>query len=42
MEWIKSEGAHAILTCGYLATTFIDKHPEYKGLCLESAPLCKI
>jgi len=42
LEHIKAEGGRAILTCGYLATTFIERHPEYRPLLLDSAPMCKI
>jgi len=42
MDYIKENGYKVALTCGYLATTFIDRHPEYRPHLLESDPRCKI
>lgn len=30
MEFIKENNYKVALTCSYLATTFIDRHPEYR------------
>lgn len=36
MDFIRDNNYKVALTCGYLATTFIEKHPEYRYYLLLS------
>jgi len=45
MDWIAANKHKVRLTCGFLATTFIERHPEYRSILEEEAssgPYCKI
>lgn len=42
MDYVKSNHYKVKLTCGYLATHFITRHPEYNDILVESEPYCKI